>query len=267
MGTILHTLKTCFCFKNQNQKNEGKKINIEKLSDINFDNIPDDEFYCCKCDQIPEILNIFSDNNKIQYICKKCGLKEKNLKEYFQEVSKSVFTYLRTCDNLCSYVIDKKNILQYCPICKKNLCTNCIKKFDPETKGHLKEHINSVIAINEKSDYCVHHYAYKNNYFCFDCKKNICAICSKDVHKLHDYEKINYSDIQNYVNIINKKNKKLLKTIEFIKLVIQRYNDQSEFGEENLETTSTCIQNENKRDCLLMDLAVYKLRMEGKYLN
>ena len=99
-------------------------------------------------------------------------------------------------------------------------------------------------------------FAYKNNYFCFDCKKNICVICSKDVHKLHDYEKINYSDIQNYVNIINKKNKKLLKTIEFIKLVIQRYNDQSEFGEENLETTSTCIQNENKRDCLLMDLAV-----------
>ena len=59
MGTILHTLKACFCFKNQNQKNEGKKINIEKLSDINFDNIPDDEFYCCKCEQIPEILNIF----------------------------------------------------------------------------------------------------------------------------------------------------------------------------------------------------------------
>ena len=206
MGTILHTLKSCLCFKNKNKVNNGKKINEEIFSDINFDNIPDDEFYCSKCDQIPEILNIFSDNNKIQYICKKCGLKEKDLKEYFQEVSKSAFTYLKLCDNLCEYKIDKKSILQYCPICKKNLCTNCIRKYDSDKKGHLKEHLNSVIPINKKSDYCAQHYTYKNNYFCFDCKKNICVICSKDVHKEHDYEKINYSDIQIYVDIIIEKN-------------------------------------------------------------
>lgn len=44
------------------------------------------EFLCCKCGKIPEILNVHTDNSKIEFNCKSCGIYEILVDNYFERL-------------------------------------------------------------------------------------------------------------------------------------------------------------------------------------
>ena len=261
MGSVLQTIESCFCIKEQ-PINYGQKITrgILKDSTIDFDKIPDDEFYCPKCGQIPEILNIFPGNNKIELDCKNCEIIDRDITKYFQEVSKLTNTSLQSC-TLCDIEIKKNNPLQYCFKCHKDYCIDCFQKFDNKNE-HKEDHKNFVYNANEKCQYCPVHYKEQTDEFCFDCEKNICEECSKSEHSGHYIKAYNYSNIQKYVDIINQKIKQLFKIKLFINLLIKRYNEDSQYGKKNVETAVKCIEKENKREQYLIDLAIYQLKMK-----
>jgi len=104
--------------------------NPEKLSETmkNYDNEVinnlNNELLCCICGEIPEILNVHTDNCKIELKCKNCGIYEILIDEYYDELSKIHF-------------------FRKCKICNKSdnitLCKNCKNKF--------------VIELDKKEDF------------------------------------------------------------------------------------------------------------------
>lgn len=49
----------------------------------------DEMLLCCKCGEIPEILNVHTDNSKLELKCKNCGIFEILIDKYYDELSKN----------------------------------------------------------------------------------------------------------------------------------------------------------------------------------
>ena len=107
----------------------GASSDINDENEISYENKIisydlDEGILCSKCGEIPEVLNVHTDNSKIEFNCKKCGIYEILIDEYFDRLSKSY--YFKKC-NFC-YYFKKCNFCEY--QCKKNkyyYCFNCKK--------------------------------------------------------------------------------------------------------------------------------------------
>ena len=146
-----------------NNYSRRQQTQINNLIDINNPNlragnvdpqeIPDCQYLCPKCWRIPEILNIHSDNGHIVLKCTYHGILDLSIKDYYEFMKNSVFTYLNTkCFNCKkNQKSDKENIFKYCYECQVVLCKDCIYCNNlREEKEHPRSHTVILFQLIKK---------------------------------------------------------------------------------------------------------------------
>ena len=185
--------------------------------------IPNDQYTCCECPMVPEILNIYYNTNEIEFCCQAHGIKKLPLRDFF--LSENKFIY----NNIECQICHKKKLNQsqesykYCYHCKKNLCKDCSIRHN--------EHID-IINFNDINNRCVEH---KGDceflFYCFTCKKNICSKVSETDHKDHNKDVISkfkpdkndLENIKNNINIYQKDLELLEYLIKINKTLVETY--------------------------------------------
>jgi len=220
--------------------------------------IPDCQYLCPKCWRIPEILNIHSDNGHIVLKCAYHGIFDLAIKDYYEFMKNSSFTYLNAICFNCQkkQKSDIENIFKYCYKCKVDLCEDCINKNQlREKKEHGRAHLDddsTPIPINEKSHKCLEHNKTEIKSFCLDCEDNVCEKEKDSKHKNHkriDLDKL-AQDSRKYIKTIIEKNKDLADIIRFNEIIINSYAKCPEnyFHIKSLINVAKTIDEENKRD-------------------
>jgi len=161
--------------------------------DIISNNNLDEEFLCCKCGEIPEILNIRTDNSKIELNCRNCGIYEILIDEYFDTLSKN--KYFKKCSNCEKEGLNIKYF--FCFKCQNIFCESC---------KNNKHYDHTYIEEKEKKRICLRHDK-EFKYYCFDCQENFYEEEKEVEHKEHEIK-----DISDFTKSINKY-KKTIKEI------------------------------------------------------
>ena len=180
--------------------------------------IPDDQYLCVKCSNVPEIKKIDFNSYEIEICCKEHGPKILPIKEYITEQSKFHY-YNYQCDEDKSFQRDNINdIFNYCVMCKKNLCKKCSNKDDKTHKNcHYK--VNELSSLDENNNYKT----YSN--YCQQCNlqlsNNKCgADRSHTTIKIKPVEKDDIQFLEKKVNDINKKMENLENLKKLLSIVV-----------------------------------------------
>ena len=169
---------------------ESNKISLNMLSEsnteLNIEENKNKDFRCLNCYLIP-FLTLNSSSHTIDISCNFGHSKKINIDEYLQCGYNNNFINLKCVK--CKTQILKNEIKNYvyCKECSEILCNKCIKKHDEMYVDHhmvnLEKFDTTCILHNETYDY-----------YCLECRKNICQYCSDDFHsehKLVDLDDIN----------------------------------------------------------------------------
>jgi hypothetical protein len=147
------------------------------------------EFLCSKCGKIPLILNVHTDNSKIEFNCKNCGIYEILVDDYYDRLFKqNYFKKCSICENKGMY----NNKFFYCENCKENICEICKK--DHNIEHNCKEEKKKDHYFFNKCFKCENKKINKNKYYyCINCNNNLCQKCkdeknciNKNAHKCID---------------------------------------------------------------------------------
>ena len=267
MGIVTNIVK---CFEKEEPiepltDDEYEEEDIVPKEKLDFTKFP--EFLCPECDLVPEILSIHSDNFRIQFKCKKCGIIECDIKEYYYKIKNSSFNKK---DSICEgeKCGTKNEPLFYCSECKKNLCKRCRDK----TK-HPPKHKNKCFPVDEK---CLEHFERLTS-ICFECNENFCDKCKKEFHEGHKTERLEkYASEMNYFrNSIIEKNRRLYNIIKFNQLVMKasEKNKGNDFYGKSVNNISEFYGKEEKEregikeiDHLFRGLEKYK-KIEEKSIE
>ena len=203
MGTSGYTQNKRSGIQSQRKSN----IMIDKESKKIFDSLPIDQYLCPFCGEIPQLLNIHTDNGYIEFRCKKDKDYLISVQDYFKKLSESNFTYYNIkCYNCNREQINYKKdeqIFKYCYLCKKDLCYECVEK---QCKDHDKSHLAQCIPINEKSTRCLEHFKEgKYTSFCNDCHVNICEENKERIHGKHKVT--GFFKVEPQIKVIIEKNR------------------------------------------------------------
>lgn len=233
-------------------------IKIDEEQQKIYNSIPKDQFICPACGEIPELINIHTDNGCIEFKCKSHGQSIITIDQYFKKLSESNFTYYKTkcciCNKMQKNYIKKEQIFKYCYICKKDYCYECVNK-----QEHPKSHIKQCISINEKCIRCPDHFKEVYTSFCSTCQENICEENSSKMHKGH--KKIDFFKIDTKKKEIINKNKILSDIIKFNELILNTYEKLPDnyFNIINLYNLIESIKAENSRDSKELEQALKML--------
>ena len=92
-----------------NEENEKDKI-IDAPEGDDFHDCPKDQYLCPEYRNVPELVNIFTDISSVEFKCKEHGTIILTVKQYFEKMRNSEFTYYNfRCSN-CHQI--QKNILK-----------------------------------------------------------------------------------------------------------------------------------------------------------
>ena len=61
-----------------------------------YESIPNDQYVCPICGEIPQLVNIHSDNGNVEFKCHNDGELILNIEQYFKKLSESNLTYYKT---------------------------------------------------------------------------------------------------------------------------------------------------------------------------
>ena len=176
-----------------------------------MDNILFEEILCYKCGDIPEILYAHTDNGKIELKCKKCGIYEIVIDDYFDRLSEK--NYFKECSYCQSKDINNK--YYYCFECKKDYCEKCKKNYH---SGHKS------IEVDKKKMFCLNHNK-EFKYYCYDDQENFCEEEKEVEHKGHKIMEISVlmKDLFDHHNNNNfeKINEELDKLVKFNELILK----------------------------------------------
>ena len=188
----------------------------------------EDSFLCSKCGEIPEILKIHTDNSKIEFKCKNCGIYEVLIDEYFDALTKK--NYFKTC-KYCESNDSSK--YYYCINCKEDFCEDCRKK------RHSK---HEYIDFDKKKTRSLKHNK-EFEFFCFDCQENLCKE-DKVEHQDHKIEEI--SKYNHYLTDIDFEeiNTQLKNIIEINNIIL---NNEKYFIN-SIKNIGKSFEDGNKRD-------------------
>ena len=229
----------------------------------------EDSFLCSKCGEIPEILNVHTDNGKIEFKCKYCGIYEELINEYFDTLTKN--NYFKKC-KYCE--INDNTNYYYCFNCKEDFCEKC--------KGE-KHSTHEYIEANKKKEFCLKHNQ-EFKYFCFDDQENL---CEKDIkeHQNHKIEEIsnyisyltdsNFEEINTQLKNIIEINKIILKNETYFINSIKNIGQSFEEGNNRDSKDIKCLLNGLSKDIEISKNAIkelkdkYKVRLKrkDKYLH
>ena len=134
------------------------------------------EFLCPECGKIPEILNVHTDNSKIEFNCKKCGIYEIIIDEYYDKLSKN--NYYKKCSK-CQNKGIYNNKFYYCYNCKDYYCDICKKEHNSNNSDHkCEEEKDKDHYFFNKCCKCKNQKIKINKYYyCLECKNDICEEC------------------------------------------------------------------------------------------
>ena len=219
----------------------------EKLKEgtVDFNEIPDDQYLCPKCEEnpsIPLILKKYSGFGEIEIKCQNHReflypinkfLKESGQKSYFDYECSGKDHGVRQKNN-------KENIYQYCKFCNKAFCEKCKdenKRGQNKIEGHENGHEEFCIPANAKYNCCLEHPNSQIISYCEDCHENVCERESNEKHKKHKIISLHdlKGNINHYIEIIKNKNKTLGDIINFNKIIIKSY--------QHFQDNYYCIQN------------------------
>ena len=151
MGTSAPTHK-------RNIANTPAKINdVPEGND--FHDCPTDQYLCTMCRNVPELVNIFTDIGSVEFKCKEHGTIILTVKQYFEKMRNSEFTYYNfrcsNCHQIQKIILKnlkelKDGIFKFCYICRKIYCQECCTK----TNVHPNFHNESCINVNEMNTRC-----------------------------------------------------------------------------------------------------------------
>ena len=225
--------------------NEENIQNILKEEKINLEDINNEEFFCPKCGEVPEILDIHIENNKIKLKCKNCGIKERTIKEFLflESTKKSDYEFIETSCSICKKKREKdNNEFYYCYDCQKDFCNICYETCEK----------HETIKVIEKKNKCPNH---PNNFthFCIDCQENFCIEELENEHINHETIEIKEFNGDNYLKKRKKvieRNQYLSDLVRFNRLILktcEKFQDNY-FYLENAIKLGKSIEEEKKRD-------------------
>ena len=227
------------------------KRSIQNRQDTNIPYIPPDQYLCPDCKNIPELVNIHSDNYYVEFKCKKDGNITLKLKEYFEKLNNSEFIYYNYECSGCKKI--QKNslrdgIFKFCYICNKNYCFQCYKNTSKHTD--YKADNDRCINVNEINVRCpVHFEEAKYTRFCSEDKENVCEKYSNKKHKNHEIKNF-FEILEEDKQIIREKIENLEELIKFNKLILNTYErfPDNYFHRLNVLVLSKSIKAEKSRN-------------------
>ena len=218
---------------------------LESIEDINF--------VCYKCKSNIEF-SFNEEKIEINYHCSNCETNGEGdqsipfriylekMKEYYNK------------DNSCSECNKINGKINFCLICKKNVCEKCKEKHINK-QGKCNKF--SIINIDNKSNLCIEH-SRKNSYYCKTCNEMICPECEKEKHDENDHHLIN---MEEKYNKMSKEYKdeflNYIKNIENDKEKISQEEEQSMNSLKN-ELNEKIKQNKEKGDKSLEEIDMKK---------
>ena len=257
------------------KKTSPISISIDKndkripAGNLDLNEIPDDQYLCPNCGKIPEILNVHTENGRIELNCKNHGIINLTILGYYLKMKNNIFSYFKTkCFNCNKEQKSKENMFKYCYYCKVDFCEDCVNNFHQKEKDHRRNHLDVCIPVNEKKNRCLEHYNSNIIGFCMDCQENVCDKESTTKHRGH--EKINFitleNDINKYRSIILEKNKILADIIRFNQIILNTYENfqNNYFHIKSLINIGKNLEEENKRDSKELECMIYGLEKNYK---
>ena len=226
-----------------------------------YESIPNDQYVCPICGEIPQLVNIHSDNGNVEFKCHNDGELILNIEQYFKKLSEPNLTYYNTKCCKCNAIqkSEKNKIFKYCYLCKDYYCLNCLNK-----EEHPKKHLEQCVPVNVLSSRCKEHYNEEYTSFCRDCKENVCEKLSSKQHRGHNIT--NFFKIENKKKIILEKNKLLSSIIKFNELILNTYEKSPDnyYHIINLTNLAESISTENARDSIELEVALKNLELKIK---
>ena len=204
-------------------ENETKNRHIEFLRLL-----PNDQYVCPECKEVPEILNIDYENDyNIELKCKKHKDVKIPIEEYFKKEENHLYI-----NEICNK--DKKTIqknynnclFDFCKGCNIFLCGACARDHP---------HQSSFIKINEYNNMCKKHCQKYINY-CEECQKHFCKACmnqresSCSYPNLYNLEEKDQKQDEKNIKILIEERESLIKAknliehlIKFIETILTTY--------------------------------------------
>jgi Leucine-rich repeat (LRR) protein len=248
------------------QQERNYNITSDEESKKIFESLPKDQYLCPFCGDIPELLNIHTDNGYVEFRCKKDKEFLISVQDYFKKLSESNFTYYNikcsNCNKEQKSCLKKEQLFKYCYLCKKDFCYECVEK---EIKEHDKSHLKKCIPINEKNTRCLEHFG-EGQYtsFCNDCHINICEENSHVIHRKHHIT--NFFKIEPQIKVITEKNRILSDIIRFNELILNTYQKfpDNYFHLVNMSNLAESIMIENSRNSEELNFIFEQLKLKIK---
>ena len=192
-------------FNNNNNSNNNKakqeEYDLNKLmNQFKKVEINTNKYYlsCYQCHNVPNVL--LKNNENILMLCNHCNKKEneniKNIANFSSKWVKKMFYY---CTAHREKI--KTDSEKYCKTCDLFLCRFC-HMFHKQKRGK-----HEIVDLKEADSYFCDEHLQKLNFYCNECKYEICSQCKDIYHKNHNIQLLenncNKEDILNVVNFNN----------------------------------------------------------------
>ena len=238
-------------------KDIDKATSDMRLSDsnleYNMDESKNKDLRCLSCYLIP-CLTLNSPTHTVNVNCNFGHSTTVDIEEYLQHGFDNNFCNL-ACSKCKTEILKNKKNFVYCKECSELLCKNCLKKHDD-----LYEENHHLVHLDKFDTTCIlHNETY--DYFCSDCKKNICQYCCDEFHsehKLIDLDDINLKrkeikkikehftkEKENYLNVPKILNELVSKLKEDIDKIINNISNEIKFKESIINTYESKLDNYN----------------------
>ena len=256
--------------KDVNRNNFNARLSDSNI-EINKDEIMNNDLRCLNCYLIP-FLTINTPTHSINLNCNFGHSTKLSVEEYLEKGYENNFSNL-SCNKCKTKIFKNEKDFIYCKECSELLCLNCVKKHnnlydDSHHMVHLDKFDSTCILHNETYDY-----------FCLDCKKNICQYCFDEFHNEHnlvDLDDINLKrkevkkvkenymkEKDNYLNVPKIFNELVDKLRDEINNIVTSLQSELKFKESIINTYENKVDNYNA----IMNLKNLEFNIEPFTIN
>ena len=206
-----------------------------------------DQYLCPMCKNVPELVNVFTNNGYVEFKCKDHGNIILTVQQYFDKLNDSEFYYYNFKCSSCNKIQKDflhEGVFKFCYDCRKIFCENCCKN----ENSHTDFNSERCIDVNLMSSRCPDHINEIYTRFCLDDYENVCEEYSHIKHKGHEIQ--SFFKIETKIKVIEDQNKILNDLIRFNNLIIDTYRKfpDNYFHNINVQNLANLIEKENARD-------------------
>ena len=197
---------------------------------IDYENISKNQYFCPKCNRIPEILNIHSDSGHIELFCKIHGEIDLTVENYLKIMQKKFSDII--CNNCAEKQKSKEEGFKYCCCCERYFCKKCLI----DESAHPNE-------SQIEKDMLLH---------CKKCEEDLYKNKLKENHQYHETFELNElkNDVMKYRNNILEKNILLSNIINLNTIILKafEYNPNNYQHMKSIINLGKLIEEENSKN-------------------